>query len=145
MTDPVITLLIVLGCLVAEAFFSGSEIGVVSADRTGLRHQAANGSRGARLALKMLEKPEWLLSTTLVGTNIAVITNTTVVAAFVIQSFGSQFSWVAVVIAAHAGNRGAADRDRRIAIIHRQRLPALATELRVRPILGFAVPARIGI
>lgn len=45
------------------------------------RHDAAKGSRGAKLTLKMLEKPEWLLSTTLVGTNIAVVTNTTMATA----------------------------------------------------------------
>ena len=61
-----------------SGFFSGSEIAVVSADQIKLRHQAAKGSKGAKLALKMLEKPEWLLSTTLVGTNISVVTNTTI-------------------------------------------------------------------
>ena len=74
--DVPLTLLIILLCLLAEGFFSGSEIGVVSADQIKLRHLAAKGSKGARLALKMLEKPEWLLSTTLVGTNISVVTNT---------------------------------------------------------------------
>jgi putative hemolysin len=70
-----ITLSLMVLCLIAEGFFSGSELGVVSADRMKLRHDAAKGSRGARLALEMLEKrPEWLLSTTLVGTNIAVVT-----------------------------------------------------------------------
>ena len=76
-----ITLLIIAICLISEAFFSGSEIGVVSADRIHLRHEAAHGSRGAKMALKMLEKPEWLLSTTLVGTNISVVTNTTLCSA----------------------------------------------------------------
>ncbi len=74
-----VTVLIMLICLASEAFFSGSEIGVVGADRMKLRHDAAQGSRGAQLALQMLEKPEVLLSTTLVGTNISVVTNTTMV------------------------------------------------------------------
>jgi Mg2+/Co2+ transporter CorB len=59
--------------LMMEAFFSGSEIGMVSADQMKLRHESAKGSRGAKLALEMLKKPEWLLCTTLVGTNIAVV------------------------------------------------------------------------
>lgn len=87
-------------CLLLEGFFSGSELGIVSADPMQLRHKAAKGSKGARMALKMVERPEWLLSTTLVGTNIAVVTNTTLATALVIQLFGEQSSWVAIVLAA---------------------------------------------
>ncbi len=100
MTAILSTLGVVLLCLLVEGFFSGSEIGLVSADRSKLRHDAAKGSRGATLALNMLEKPEWLLSTTLVGTNIAVVTNTTVVTAMMIDLFGPQYSWIAVVLVA---------------------------------------------
>jgi len=98
--DIVITLLIILVCLLLEGFFSGSEIGVVSADQMKLRHDAAKGSKGAKLALDMLQRPEWLLATTLVGTNISVVTNTTMVTALMIHLFGEQGSWLAVVFAA---------------------------------------------
>ena len=81
MADILLTLLVMVICLLAEGFFSGAEIGVVSADRIKLRTDAAKGSRGAKVAIKMLAKPEWLLSTTLVGTNIAVVTNTTMATA----------------------------------------------------------------
>jgi len=94
------TIFIILPCLLLEAFFSGSEIGVVSADQIKLRHRAAKGSKGAKLALKMLEKPEWLLSVTLVGTNIAIVTNTTMVTALMLHLFGDNGSWMAVVVAA---------------------------------------------
>ena len=87
-------------CLLLEAFFSGSEIGVVSANQMKLRHRAAKGSRGAKLALTMLKKPEWLLSTTLVGTNIAVVTNTTVATVLMIQLFGEKGSWLAIGLVA---------------------------------------------
>ncbi len=100
MMDIVPTLLVIIFCLVAEGFFSGTEIGLVSADRNKLRHDAAKGSRGAALALNMLEKPEWLLSTTLVGTNIAVVTNTTMVTALTIQLIGAKYSFVAVAVVA---------------------------------------------
>jgi len=98
--DIALTIAIMLLCLVAEGFFSGSEIGVVSSDRMKLRHDAAKGSKGARLALKMLEKPEWLLSTTLVGTNIAVVTNTTMATGLMMYLFGDSYSWLAVVLVA---------------------------------------------
>ena len=48
----------------------------------------------------MLEKPEWLLSTTLVGTNIAVVTNTTMATALMLHLFGDNGSWLAVVLVA---------------------------------------------
>ncbi|MCP4284995.1 MAG: HlyC/CorC family transporter [Gammaproteobacteria bacterium] len=98
--DIVTTLLIMALCLLLEGFFSGSEIGVVSADQIKLRHKAAKGSKGAKLALKMLEKPEWLLSTTLVGTNIAVVTNTTMATALMLHIFGENGSWLAIVLVA---------------------------------------------
>lgn len=94
------TLILILIFLLMEGFFSGSEIGVVSADQMKLRHDAAKGSRGAKLALEMLKKPEWLLSTTLVGTNIAVVSNTTIVTALMIELFGEQNSWLAIILVA---------------------------------------------
>jgi len=100
MDDILLTLGIMLVCLLLEGFFSGSEIGVVSADRVRLRHDAAKGSRGARLALAMLKKPEWLLSTTLVGTNISVVTNTTLATALMIELFGEDGGWFVVVLMA---------------------------------------------
>ena len=98
--DILSTAIIIVLCLLMEGLFSGSEIGVVSADQIKLRHLAAKGSKGAKLALKMLEKPEWLLSVTLVGTNISVVTNTTMVTALMFQLFGESGSWMAVAIAA---------------------------------------------
>jgi putative hemolysin len=98
--DILLTLILILVFLLMEAFFSGSEIGVVSADQMKLRHEAAKGSRGAKMALEMLKKPEWLLSTTLVGTNIAVVSNTTIVTALMIELFGKQHSWYAIVLVA---------------------------------------------
>lgn len=100
MDEILVTLLVMAICLICEGFFSGSEIGVVSADRAKLRHEAAKGSRGAQLALSMLKKPEWLLSTTLVGTNIAIVTNTTMATALMIQLFGDKGSLLAVVLVA---------------------------------------------
>ncbi|MCP4408284.1 MAG: HlyC/CorC family transporter [Gammaproteobacteria bacterium] len=100
MIEILVTAVAMIICLIAEGFFSGSEIGVVSADRVKLRHDAAKGSSGAKLALRMLKSPEWLLSTTLVGTNIAVVANTTMATALMIQLFGESSSWLAVILVA---------------------------------------------
>jgi putative hemolysin len=98
--NVLLTVILISIFLILEGFFSGSEIGVVSADQIKLRHEAAKGSRGAKLALKMLKKPEWLLSTTLVGTNIAVVSNTTITTALMIELFGEQSSWLAILLVA---------------------------------------------
>ncbi len=100
MTDILVTFGLMIACLIAEGFFSGSEMGVVSADRMKLRHDAAKGSLGAKLALDMLNRPEWLLSTTLVGTNISVVANTTMATALMLQLFGEYGSWLAVALVA---------------------------------------------
>jgi CBS domain containing-hemolysin-like protein len=99
-TEILVTFGLMIACLAAEGFFSGSEMGVVSADRMKLRHDAAKGSLGAKLALDMLNKPEWLLSTTLVGTNISVVANTTMATALMLQLFGEYGSWLAVALVA---------------------------------------------
>lgn len=67
-------MLVGLICVLVEAFFSGSEIAMVSADRAHLRKRAEAGDRGAQLADGMLARPEQLLATTLMGTNLATVT-----------------------------------------------------------------------
>ena len=99
MDIPLALALMVL-LLLLKGFFSGSEIALVNSDKFKLRHNAKHGHRGSELVLKLFQTPEVLLSTTLVGTNISVVTNTTVVTALVIQLFGEQYSWLAIIIAA---------------------------------------------
>jgi len=98
--DALWIFVIMFVCLLSEGFFSGSEIALISADPMKLRHSAAKGSRGAKLALRMLKRPEWLLSTTLLGTNISVVTNTTVATTLMIRVFGEQGGWYAILLAA---------------------------------------------
>lgn len=67
-------------CVCVEAFFSGSEIALVSADRVKLRQRAARGEAGAVLAERLLGRPQVLLATTLMGTNLATVTFSVTVA-----------------------------------------------------------------
>jgi Mg2+/Co2+ transporter CorB len=57
------------GLLVLSAFFSGSETALMSINRYRLLHLAREGSRGARLARKLLEQPERLIGLILLGNN----------------------------------------------------------------------------
>lgn len=66
-------------CLILEALFSSSEIALVSADRAHIRRLAASGHRGARYVETFLTQPSRLLATTLLGTQISVVTSTVVI------------------------------------------------------------------
>ncbi len=86
-------------CVFVEGFFSGSEIAFVSADRTRLRQKAADGDRAAHMCEQMLARPEVLLATTLLGTNVAVTTfSVTATLFFLSQDWGaSELLTVAMV------------------------------------------------
>ena len=61
-------LLIVL--LMLSAFFSGSETALMSLNRYQLRHKAREGHRGARLAERLLKRPDRLIGLILLGNNL---------------------------------------------------------------------------
>jgi len=77
---------LVLLCLLLEGVFSGSETALISADKAMLRSASRRGDHRAALVLRLLERTEALLSTTLVGTNLAVVTGTSI-ATVVIGSY----------------------------------------------------------
>ncbi len=86
--DIALLILAMVGLLLLEGFFSGSEIALVHADRLKLHHLASRGHRGAVLVLKAFHKPEVLLGTTLVGTNLSLVTLTTLGTILMIRLFG---------------------------------------------------------
>jgi len=56
--------------LLLSAFFSGSETGLMSLNRYKMKHLAEQGHKGARLAEKLLEKTDVLLSLILICNNL---------------------------------------------------------------------------
>ena len=56
--------------LALSAFFSGSETALMSLNRYQLRHKAQQGHRGARLAEKLLARPDRLIGLILLGNNL---------------------------------------------------------------------------
>lgn len=56
--------------LALSAFFSGSETALMSLNRYRLRHRARQGHRGARLAEKLLARPDRLIGLILLGNNL---------------------------------------------------------------------------
>ncbi len=80
-----------------KALFSGAEIAFVHADKVHLQHRAALGDQGAARVLKLIEKPEVLLATTLIGTNVSIVAITTLGALFAIRWFGDSNEIYAVL------------------------------------------------
>lgn len=88
MTTPFFLLIIFL-CIVGEAFFAGAEIGLISVDRINLRHRAKIGHKPSIRVQELLKHPEWLLGTTLIGTNLCVALNTTLTTSLFYRWFGA--------------------------------------------------------
>lgn len=63
-------IVLIIICLIGSAFFSGLETGVISINRMRLRHFVKEGSRRARMLQDLLDPPDRLLGTTLLGTNL---------------------------------------------------------------------------
>ena len=83
--------------LMLEAFFSGSEMAFISASRPKLFRKAKEKNAEAIRAKNMLNRPETLFSTTIVGTTLAITTATTVTTLFTIEHFGYNLEWVNLI------------------------------------------------
>lgn len=65
-----ILLIILLVLLTLSAFFSGSETALMALNRYRLKHLASQGHRGAKLASRLLRRPDRLLGLILLGNNL---------------------------------------------------------------------------
>ena len=83
-----------LALLFLSAFFSAAEIGMMTLNRHRLRHLAEKGSRGAKLASRLLERPDRLLGIILVGNNVANIGASFVTSLLTLELLGEK--WIAV-------------------------------------------------
>ena len=81
-----LSLLVIL--LLLSAFFSGSETALMSLNRYKLRHKAGEGHRGARIAEKLLQRPDRLIGLILLGNNAAIISASSLVGVLSIQLGG---------------------------------------------------------
>ncbi|MFV7761259.1 HlyC/CorC family transporter [Shewanella algae] len=65
-----ILLIILLLLILISAYFSGSETAMMTLNRYRLRHLANNGHKGARRAIKLLDRPDRLIGLILIGNNL---------------------------------------------------------------------------
>lgn len=83
------TLFITLGLLILlSAFFSSSETGLMSLNRYRLKYLAEKGSRGAKLAKRLLERPDRLLGLILLGNNFVNILASAIATILALRHFG---------------------------------------------------------
>ena len=94
----ILELLLIIFFLLLKGFFSGSEIAMVNSDKLKLRHKAKIGDRGASTVLKSFKKPDVILGTTLVGTNLATVIISTLGALIFIDLFGVTGDLVSILV-----------------------------------------------
>jgi Mg2+/Co2+ transporter CorB len=78
-------IVIIICCILLSAFFAGTETGALSCSRIRIHHLAKSGDRRGRIAEKLLEAPERLITLILVGNNLVNVTATTVATYVLIQ------------------------------------------------------------
>ena len=94
------TLILVLICICLEAFFSGCEIALISVNRIKVQQKASEGDTAALAVIDILKNPEKFFATTSVGTNLAVITSTTIFTAYMVAKFPDKGDLYATLIIA---------------------------------------------
>ena len=73
MNSDIVSLIIILICVMLSAYFSATETSFTSLNRIRMKNMAEKGDKRAELVLKLLENFDKLLSTILVGNNIALV------------------------------------------------------------------------
>ncbi|MGD0169755.1 MAG: hemolysin family protein [Smithella sp.] len=79
---------VILFCLVLEMLYSGGEVALFASDINKLKHRAHRGSKASKLAVKLKARPEWYISTALIGSNLAIIIASTLATALLISFCG---------------------------------------------------------
>ncbi|HNY49376.1 MAG TPA: hemolysin family protein [Smithella sp.] len=78
----------ILLCVMLEMLYSGGEVALFASDINKLKNRAHQGSKAAEKAVELKEKPEWFISTALVGTNLAIIIASTLATGLLISFYG---------------------------------------------------------
>ena len=92
------TLILIGSFILMEAFFSGSEIGMIAINRIKMKKKADEGNVSAQIVLDLLNTPEKLFATTSLGTNLAVVSSTSIFTAYMVTNMGPKGELMAMVI-----------------------------------------------
>ena len=84
--------------IILSGFFSSSETGLMAVNRYRLKHLANKGHRGARLAQKLLTRPDRLIGLILLGNNMVNILAASIATVIAIRLFGDKGIWVSTLV-----------------------------------------------
>ncbi len=99
----VASLALIMGFVALSAFFSSSEAAFLSLQRTRIAHLLSEGVPGARRVSDMLNEPERLLSTILLGNNLVNVAFSALVTVVIVERVGEANEGLGVVIATMVG------------------------------------------
>jgi putative hemolysin len=91
-----LSLVLIVVFLIFSAFFSSSEAAFLSLQKTRITHLVNTNVRGAQRIARMVNQPERLLPTVLLGNNLANVAFTAVVTVLMVELLGDQGRGVAV-------------------------------------------------
>ena len=104
MAEAQLSSLILIGaCILLSAFFASSESAFLALERVRLAHFVNTNRPGAQLIADMLERPERLLSTILLGQNLVNVAFTALVTVVVLNLLGEGREGLATVVATLVG------------------------------------------
>jgi len=83
--------------IILSAFFSSSETGLMAINKYRLKHLANNGHRGARLAQKLLTRPDRLIGLILLGNNMVNILAASIATVIAMRLYGDNGIWVSTL------------------------------------------------
>ena len=93
-----IKLFILIALLFMSAFFSSAETAFISADKFAIRQLVQDGKKKAKLAAKILEDKDAMLSAILIGNNIVNISASSLTTTMVYEIYGNEYVSVATGI-----------------------------------------------
>ncbi len=125
--------------LLLSAFFSGSETALMSVNRYQLRHKARHGHRGAKLAEKLLERPDRLIGLILLGNNLVNFSAASLVAIMAFQIGGEPAVAIGTVILTLAVLIFSEAAPKTLAALHPERL-AYPASMIYYPLLKITYP-----
>jgi CBS domain containing-hemolysin-like protein len=98
LTGLLALLFLICLCLAVEAFFSGSDIAFLSANRAKIFRRAKEKDPTAVLTKSLMQRPELLFSTTVLGTTLAISCSSTLATVYILRHYGTNKEWMNLLL-----------------------------------------------
>jgi len=98
MSNIELYLVLFILCLLLSAFFSSSETAFISLQRIRMEHMVESNVKGAKRVARMIERPEKLLSTILLGNNFVNVAAAALGTTIAIELWGRQGVLIATIV-----------------------------------------------